>query len=132
MSAKPLAVGVFAFCENQQTKFLWKHVWLTFGELIKKDLIEKKIIVVMKHGSSDPIAISNTNYVTVQTYIRQTFTKLIQENYLQIRHVRNLSIGLEELNAMSKQCSVQDVGIYINKDCNNSIWIVGPSLIIYG
>lgn len=130
MSTKALAVPIYDLCDNQQTKCLWKHVWLTFGESIQKDFTTKKIRVVMEHASSDPIAICNLTSGTeeIRTCIRQTFTELIKEKNLQIRHV--LYLSNEELDEISKQFSVQDVGIYNNKDCNNSIWIVGPSLII--
>lgn len=133
-SSLKYAVPVLDLCDDAQSKCLWKHVWMIYGKLTEKNMSMKKIGVVNDSESSDPIAVGGpTNIVDkmhMHKCIRQTFIELIQEKNLQIKQLTNILIKVEELKTISSKFSEYEVAIYINKEVENSIWIVGPTIMI--
>ncbi|XP_063410842.1 uncharacterized protein LOC134693839 [Mytilus trossulus] len=129
-----IAVHVLDLCNDQQTKCLWKHVWVNFGDTIEKDLHHRNISISSDYASSDPMAISygsdDISTTDMQTRIRGTFVGLIQVNSLQIRPIIELSMKQDQIDAISKQFAQDKVGIYINDNCKNSVWVVGHTLVL--
>ncbi|VDI16361.1 Hypothetical predicted protein [Mytilus galloprovincialis] len=128
MSLRP-AVHVLDLCNDQQSKCLWKHVWVNFETNIQEYLDIEKISISSDYDTSDPIAFSFGTDVDVHTTIKKAFFELIEKENLEIRPIE-LSIEQNQIDATSKQFAQHKVGIYINEYCKNSVWVVGHTLVL--
>lgn len=122
-------LDILTLAHNDNTKYIWRHLWNTSQEIINEKFKDKRISISTEYTSGTLVAsIKMYSMNTAYVLIKKVFDELSNQTKAVKRKVCH-KITEDELNRLSEQLRNFEIGCYPDQE-RNWVWFVGSAVII--